>query len=69
MEKYCPRAVISLKKRKSPTNAQVHFISDEIYALSVFDSSATFSSVLSLPVEKVNLSIKCLLYIKWITYV
>jgi len=32
---------------------KVHFISDEIYALSVFDSSATFSSVLSLPVEKI----------------
>ena len=32
---------------------QVHFIADEIYALSVFDSSTNFSSVLSLPMEKV----------------
>jgi len=32
---------------------QVHFIADEIYALSVFDSSATFSSVLSLPTAKI----------------
>ena len=32
---------------------QVHFIADEIYALSVFDSSTNFSSVLSHPMEKV----------------
>jgi len=32
---------------------KVHFISDEIYALSVFDSSTTFSSVLSLPMDKI----------------
>jgi aspartate/methionine/tyrosine aminotransferase len=31
---------------------QVHFISDEIYALSVFDQSATFTSVLSIPREQ-----------------
>ena len=28
----------------------IHFISDEIYALSVFDQSAVFSSVLSIPI-------------------
>ena len=35
-------------------NPKVHFIADEIYALSVFDSSATFSSVFNLPTAKVE---------------
>ena len=33
---------------------KVHFISDEIYGLSVFDSSVRFESVLSIPKEKVR---------------
>ena len=33
---------------------KVHFISDEIYGLSVFDPSARFDSVLSLPKHEVN---------------
>ena len=32
---------------------QVHFISDEIYALSVFDPSVKFESILSIPKEEV----------------
>ena len=32
---------------------QVHFISDEIYGLSVFDPSASFDSVLSIPKDEV----------------
>ena len=33
---------------------QVHFISDEIYALSVFDPSVKFESILSIPKEEVR---------------
>ena len=33
---------------------QVHFISDEIYALSVFDPSVKFESILSIPKEQVR---------------
>ena len=33
---------------------EVHFISDEIYGLSVFDPSASFDSVLSIPREEVR---------------
>ena len=33
---------------------KVHFISDEIYALSVFDQSAKFQSILSIPKEEVR---------------
>ena len=32
---------------------KVHFISDEIYALSVYGKDQTFDSVLSIPIEKV----------------
>ena len=40
-------------KPRPDSSVQVHFIADEIYALSVFDPSTSFSSVLSLPIEKV----------------
>ena len=33
---------------------KVHFISDEIYALSVFDRSVKFESILSIPKEEVS---------------
>ena len=33
---------------------EVHFISDEIYGLSVFDPSASFDSVLSIPRDEVG---------------
>ena len=33
---------------------KVHFISDEIYGLSVFDPSVNFESVLSIPKEQVQ---------------
>ena len=41
------------------TSGQIHFISDEIYALSVFDSTAHFSSVLSFSTEEVGSIMVC----------
>ena len=40
---------------------QVHFISDEIYGLSVHDQSVQFESVLSIPKEKVKKKTKKIL--------